>query len=155
VSYALHPAGQSSRHSKVVEEAVDTLLEPCAQVLDLCEYLPPSDNSPLTSSLLQSMQRAVVAVAAASDGPHVKRLLTAILEKSRSNDAEVRLNAVRCCHKIWIDLGVQVVTGLSEVVMFASELMEDEDPRVETAVRALIKTMEDCTGESLQDSLKN
>lgn len=62
---------------------------------------------------------------------------------------------MKACHRIWKDLGVQAVSGLSEVVMFAAELLEDEDPRVETAVRAMIKTMEDCTGESLQESLKH
>merc|ERR1712080_7304 len=98
-----------------------------------------AEESSLAQAFLHSMQGAIVALAAASDGAHVKRLIIAVLTKSRSDDVEVRLCAVHCCHKLWKDLGVQVVTGLSEVVMFASELLEDEDTRVEGAVRAMIK----------------
>jgi len=139
---------------KLAEETVDAFIEPCAAEIELFEFLPPVEECHLAGVLLQGIQGALVTLAAASDGGRVKTLLTTVLERSKADDAEVRLSAVKCCHKIWTDLGVQVVSGLSEVVMFAVELMEDEDPRVETAVRAMIKTMEECTGESLQDSLK-
>merc|ERR1719401_465931 len=140
--------------SKVMEEAVEALLDPCADSLDMCEFLPPWDDSPLARSLCQAAQRALMALAAAADSARTKRLVSAVLGKTRSDDAEVRLAAVRCCHCLWKELGVQVVSSLSDVVMFASELLEDEDFRVEEAVRSLVKTMEECTGESLQDSLK-
>jgi len=155
---ALRPAaaeeGQSARTSKVVDETVEALTEPCIDLLDTFEFLPPAEASVAAGVLQERLQGAVVALASQSEGAKVKQLFTSILGKTRSEDVEVRLCAVRCCTKVWADLGVQVVTGLSEVVMFASELLEDEDSRVEDAVRVLIKTMEDCTGESLQDALK-
>lgn len=154
VAQGLQPAAKSKTTTKVSEEAVETLTDPCADLLDVCKYMPSVDDSPLAASFLGALQSACVAMAAASDGAHVKSLLNAIMTKSRSGDVEVRLGAVSVCHKIWTDLGVQVITTLSDVVMYAVELLEDEDPRVETAVRALIRTMEDCTGESLQDHLK-
>ncbi|CAE8636333.1 unnamed protein product, partial [Polarella glacialis] len=141
--------------AKSVEDALEELEEPCVAELDIFEFLPPVDDCALAGALLRALQGALVSLAATASGEGVKRLMQAILEKSRSEDAEVRLTAVRCVHRIWSDLGVQVVSSLSEVVMFASELLEDEDTRVEAAVRAMIKTMEDCTGESLQDSLKH
>eukprot|EP00927_Polykrikos_kofoidii_P032092 TRINITY_DN27436_c0_g2_i1.p1 TRINITY_DN27436_c0_g2~~TRINITY_DN27436_c0_g2_i1.p1 ORF type:complete len:2554 (+),score=544.28 TRINITY_DN27436_c0_g2_i1:787-7662(+) len=154
IAQALRQAGAGASTSRPVEEALDALTEPCIDVIDIMEFLPSEDECALTRSLLQSVQGALVTLATASDSTRMKRLLTHILEKTRSEDAEVRLSAVKACHKVWIDIGVQAVSGLSEVIMFAAELLEDEDPRVETAVRAMIKTMEDCTGESLQESLK-
>jgi len=152
---ALRSAGDSTKAAKAVEEAVDALTEPCADQLDIFKYLPPVQESPAALALGLAIQGAAVALAAASDSGRVKKVLTSILAKSRSEEVEVRVAAVRCCHKIWSELGVQVVSGLSEVVMYASELLEDEDSSVEEAVRAMIKTIEDCTGESLQDALKH
>jgi len=152
VAGACKPATGSSE-GKAFEEAAEELRDPVANLLELFEFLP--EDSSATAALLGALQSAVVALASAAAEEGVKRLVQAILEKSRSEDAEVRLSAVRCVHRIWTDLGVQVVMCLSEVVMYASELLEDEDSRVEMAVRAVIKTMEDCTGESLQDALKS
>lgn len=77
----------------------------------------------------------------AEDG--VKRMMQAVLEKTRSEDAEVVLMALRCAHRIWSDLGIQVVMSLSEVVMYTSELQDHEDSRVETEVKAMVRTIED------------
>jgi len=151
---ALGKAGSKAVLTKPVEEALDQLREPCANTLDVFEFLPAVDDNALPGTLLEATEKALVSLTAASDSAGVKKLLYYLLSKTRSEDAEVRLCAVKACHRIWKDLGVQAVSGLSEVVMFAAELLEDEDPRVETAVRAMIKTMEDCTGESLQESLK-
>merc|ERR1719468_1231451 len=120
-------------------------------MLDVLEYLPPTDSSPVADAWQQAVQKALVALASASNPDKVKQLLVTVLSKSRSDDVEVRMCAVRACHKLWQDLGIQMISGLSEVVMFASELLEDEDDRVEKAVRLMIKTIEECTGESLQE----
>jgi len=154
ISLALRNIGESENTGKAAEDAVEALLEPITDLLDLFAFLKPSDVCSLSSSFLIAVQGAVVGLTAASHGPLVKRILTAILEKGRKDAAEVRLSAVRVCHKVWMDLGAQVVTALSEVVIFAAELLEDEDARVEAAVRAMVNTMEECTGESLQESLK-
>eukprot|EP00931_Biecheleriopsis_adriatica_P117455 TRINITY_DN92976_c0_g1_i1.p1 TRINITY_DN92976_c0_g1~~TRINITY_DN92976_c0_g1_i1.p1 ORF type:complete len:1392 (+),score=329.94 TRINITY_DN92976_c0_g1_i1:53-4177(+) len=156
VAFALKPPGGAGGgvQPKSVEDAVEELRDPCAALLELFEFMPTVDESALAAAFLRVLQSALVALAFAASGEAVKRLVQAVLEKARSEDAEVRLSAVRCVHRIWTDLGVQVVPCLSEVVMYASELMEDEDNRIETAVRAMVKTIEDCTGESLQDSLK-
>jgi len=155
VGQALRTAGGSASQAKIVEDAVEALVEPCADVLDVCEFLPALEDSALSRAFLEAVQAALVALAAASDSQRVKRLLSAVLNKTRGDDAERRLCAVKACHKIWLDIGVQAVSGLSEVLMYGVELLEDEDPRVETAVRALVKTMEECTGESLQEHLKH
>jgi len=153
---ALRPLGgtSGSSESRIVDETFEALLEPCIDLIDIFEFLPPSDQHPASRLLGEVLQSAIVSLAAPVDGPKIKQLFTNVLGKTRADDVEVRLCAVRCCHRVWSELGVQVVSGLSEVVMFASELLEDEDSRVEDAVRALIKTLEDCTGESLQEALK-
>jgi hypothetical protein len=155
IGQALKPAAKTSEVNKTVEDALELLLEPCTNMLDVCEFLPPVEDSPLSLAVLNNTQAAVVALAAASDSGMMKKLLSTVLAKSRSDDVEVRLASVRCCHRVWMDLGVQAASGLSEAVMHASELLEDEDPRVEAAVRLLIRSMEDSTGESLQDALKH
>lgn len=151
---ALRHAGGSASHTKVVDDSVEALVDPCAEVISVFEFLPPLEDSAVARSLLEAVQDALVSLVSASEGARTKRILTAVLSKSRSDDAELRLCSVKVCHKIWLDLGVQVVTALSEVLMFVVELLEDEDPRVEAAVRALVRSMEECTGESLQDHLK-
>lgn len=156
IAIAMRQAGAGTGQTKEVEDALEALVEPCTNVLDVFEYIPAvEEGASLTVPLLDLAGRALVALIRACDAAGVKRLLTGILGKTRSEDAEVRLSSVKICHRIWQDVGVQAVSGLSEVVMYAAELLEDEDPRIETAVRAMIKTMEDCTGESLQDSLKH
>jgi len=154
ITQSLRHAGGSASQTKVVDEAVEILIDPVSEALGICEFLPAYEDSGLTSAFLEAIQTALVVLAAASDGQRIKRLLTAVLSKSRSEDPELRLCSVKACHRIWADIGVQAVSGLSEVLMFAVELLEDEDPRVESAVRSLVKTMETCTGESLQEHLK-
>jgi len=156
VASAMRPVGDaaSTVPSKAMEETVDAFLDPCADMLDIFEYLPPAESSPLVFDFQKVVHNALVALAAAADTTKVKQLFITVLGKSRSQDVEVRLVTVRCVHKIWTELGVQVVSGLSEVVMFASELLEDEDQRVEAAVRLMIKVIEECTGENLQEALK-
>jgi len=154
VSQSLKHAGGLASQTKVVDETVEAFVDPVSEALSVLEFMPAIEDSDLTRSLVEAIQRALVVLAAASDGQRIKRLFSAVLMKTRSEDSELRLAAVKACHRIWADIGVQAVSGLSEVLMYAVELLEDEDPRVETAVRSMVKTMEGCTGESLQDHLK-
>lgn len=154
-SNALQQAEADGMRVKAIQESVETLVDPSADLLLVCEFLPPLGESATTDAFVKGIQGALVALASAADSDHVKKLLTAVLERGRAEDADVRLSAVKTCHRIWADLGVQVVAGLSEVVMYAAELFEDSDERVEAAARAMVKTIEDCTGESLQEALKS
>eukprot|EP00435_Cladocopium_sp_Y103_P055763 s188_g18.t1 len=144
----------------------DELLEPCVSILDFFEFLAVDDA--ICSGLARVLQSALVAMTASSAEDGVKRMMQAVLEKTRSEDAEVVLMALKCAHRIWSDLGIQVVMSLSEVVMYTSELQDHEagerpvmdnqlpgqDSRVETEVKAMVRTIEDCTGESLHDAMK-
>lgn len=103
---------------------------------------------------MNSLTSAIVSIIAASDGPGTKNILNTVLSKSRNDDAEVRLGVVHIVHQVWQDLGIQVVTGLSEVILYSSEMLEDADYRVERAVRKMIKTVEHLTGEDLSEQLK-
>mmetsp|Transcript_127544 Transcript_127544/g.303054 ORF Transcript_127544/g.303054 Transcript_127544/m.303054 type:complete len:336 (+) Transcript_127544:66-1073(+) len=148
LSTACKPSEDAGSEAKPFADAAEELRDPVANLLDIFGFL--SQDSSATTSL-----RSALEAAGCARESGVKLQMQVILEKSRSEDAEVRLNAVKCVHRIWMDLGVQVVMCLSEVTMYASWLLEDEDSRVEMAVRAMIKTIKDCTGESLQDTLKS
>ena len=87
------------------------LLEPVVSILELFEFL----DSFHRELLLSSLEPCVVRMTAAAGGDHVKRLMQALLEHTRSEDAEVRLCALRCAQRVWKELGVQVVMSLSEV----------------------------------------
>ncbi|CAE7330668.1 utp10 [Symbiodinium pilosum] len=153
IATACKSPSSAGTEAKTFADTAEELRDPVVNLLDIFEFL--SEAFGTTTELRKALEAAVVALTNVASESGVKMLVQAILEKSRSEDAEVRLGAVRCVHRIWMDLGVQVVMCLSEVTMYASELLEDEDSRVEMAVRAMIKTMEDCTGESLQDTLKS
>jgi len=140
--------------SHSLQEMIEGLLEPCSGLLDLFEFMPSCESSELASAMSVVVQDCVVALASAADSAKVKSLISFVLLKTRSDDVEVRLRAIKTCQKTWSELGVQLANTLSETVMYCSELMEDEDARVEEAVRVLVKTIEGCTGESLQDALK-
>lgn len=149
---AFKQGSNSGPEAKVWAESFEELLEPCVSILDVFEFLAVDDA--ICSGLARVLQSALVAMTASSAEDGVKRMMQAVLEKTRSEDAEVVLMALRCAHRIWSDLGIQVVMSLSEVVMYTSELQDHEDSRVETEVKAMVRTIEDCTGESLHDAMK-
>jgi len=144
--------GAQSADTQIWEESLEEVLEPCVAMIDVFEFLGAEDT--IASGLSKALQPAFVALTATSAEDGVKRMMQAILEKTRSEDPEVTLAALRCAHRIWSDLGVQVVMSLSEVVMYTSELQDHEDSRVEAEVKAMVRTIEDCTGESLHESMK-
>lgn len=50
--------------------------------------------------------------------------------------------------------GDQLLAYLPETISFVSELLEDEDDRVELQCRQVIRTIEEYLGESIQEHLK-
>ena len=94
---------------------------------------------------------AVVELAAAVEGgPHHKEINSALLKHMRSDNARVRLAAVRCEISLTGRLGEDWLALLPEMLPFISELQEDDVRRAPLALHDL--TVADVDDESvLQD----
>lgn len=155
MGHGLQHASEGVSDESGMEEAVGAFTDPFAAMLDVFEFLRGGDDSPVTLRHFDAVQVALVGLCSVADGQQLKGIITAVLSKTRSQDSHVRLCASKICHAAWKQLGLQLMGCLSEVLMFVVELLEDEDQFVEAEVRAMIKTIELCTGESLQDQLKH
>jgi len=77
----------------------------------------------------------------------LKPLNYQLLLKTRSEDADIRLAAIKSIHAFYIRMGEQFLPLLPESMQFIYELMEDIDPHVEEAVGELRATFEKLLGE--------
>ncbi|KAI8390372.1 hypothetical protein BD560DRAFT_362243 [Blakeslea trispora] len=72
-----------------------------------------------------------------------------VLLKTREDDPEIRLAALKCIEEFYIRLGEEWLLFLAESISFLAELMEDDDVRVEKAVQQVNATIESHLGESI------
>lgn len=107
------------------------------------------------ADLEETLLPAIVELARASSSqPHHKALNTAILKLLRSEDASVRLAAVKCQHKLCERLGEEWLAMLPEMLPYISELQDDDDEAVEREVHRWIGGVEGVLGESLDAMLQ-
>lgn len=79
-----------------------------------------------------------------------KQLNYQILLKTRTNVAEVRIISFNCCVEIARKLGEEFSTLLPETIPFVSELLEDDNLKVEGNTKRGVQELERILGESLQ-----
>lgn len=97
----------------------------------------------------------ITSFATATDSSdHLKVINSKLLEHLRSDNAKVRLAAVRCEMSLTESLGEEWLNLLPEMLPAISETMEDDDESVESEVRRWAKKIEDVLGESLDDMLQ-
>jgi U3 small nucleolar RNA-associated protein 10 len=105
--------------------------------------------------LVQALVPAVVELAAAADSPdHHKELNGTILQHLRSQNATIRLAAVKCQQALTDRLGEEWLSMLPEMLPFISELQEDDDDVVERETHRWIVKIEGVLGESLDSMLQ-
>lgn len=105
--------------------------------------------------LIQELVPAVVELAAAADSTdHHKELNGAILRHLRSENAGIRLAAVKCEQALTDRLGEEWLSMLPEMLPFISELQEDDDEVVERETHRWIVKIEGVLGESLDAMLQ-
>lgn len=78
-----------------------------------------------------------------------KPLNQKVLLKTREDDPEIRLAALKCIEEFYIRLGEEWLLFLAESISFLAELMEDDDVRVEKYVQQVNAQIETHLGESL------
>lgn len=97
----------------------------------------------------------VVELAAAADSQeHQKELNGALLKHLRSQQASVRLAAVKCEQALISRLGEEWLAMLPEMLPYISELQEDDDELVERETRIWIVGIEGVLGEDLDSMLQ-
>lgn len=105
--------------------------------------------------LVQELVPAIVELAAAADSSeHHKELNGAILKHLRSENASIRLAAVKCEQALTDRLGEEWLSMLPEMLPYISELQEDDDEVVERETHRWIVKIEGVLGESLDSMLQ-
>lgn len=79
---------------------------------------------------------------------------TALLKLFRNDHAAVRLAAVECEQSLTERLGEDWLALLPEMLPFISELLEDDDEKVEKEVRRWIGRIESILGEDVLGMLQ-
>ncbi|CCF42943.1 U3 small nucleolar RNA-associated protein 10, partial [Colletotrichum higginsianum] len=98
---------------------------------------------------------AVVELASAADSQeHQKELNSTILRHLRSEQASVRLAAVKCQQELAEKLGEEWLSALPEMLPYISELQDDDDEVVERETHRWIVKIEGVLGESLDSMLQ-
>ncbi|KAH9033947.1 hypothetical protein EDB84DRAFT_1578278 [Lactarius hengduanensis] len=101
-----------------------------------------------------ALSTALVALCdAATDDALLKRLNLDVLMHTRSDDARVRIFALRCASALWLAHGSKLIGFVSETATFIVECAEDEHDGVVSATHALKKAVEGATGESITDDM--
>lgn len=90
---------------------------------------------------------------AATDDALLKRLNLDVLMHTRSDDARVRVFALRCASALWLAHGSKLIGFVSETATFIVECAEDEHDGVVSAAHALKTAVEGATGESITDDV--
>lgn len=77
-----------------------------------------------------------------------------VLFLTRDKHSRVRLAALRTLSEFALCAGDEFLSLLPETLPFLSELMEDDVAEVVTLCHAVIRKLEDLSGESMQEYLK-
>ncbi|KAF2423501.1 U3 small nucleolar RNA-associated protein 10 [Tothia fuscella] len=125
---------QSPAHFTPISTALTTLLS-------------TSKSRTLTPYLTSTI--TTLAAATNSQDQH-KELNSAILKLMRSDDAEVRLAAVKTEMELTEGLGEVWLGMVPEMLPFVSELLEDEEGDVEREAKRWVGRVEELLGESLE-----
>jgi len=83
-----------------------------------------------------------------------KPLVHKVLMASRDKSSAIRLAALQTLHKLFIDLGEELLILLPECLPYLSELLEDDAGDVVDAASSAIRYIEELSGEKLDEFLK-
>ena len=83
-----------------------------------------------------------------------KPLVHKVLMSTREKSSAIRLAALQTLHRLFVDLGEELLILLPECLPYLSELMEDDASDVVDATSATIRYVEELSGEKLDEYLK-
>lgn len=110
--------------------------------------------SSATSLALDAIPAITELAAAADSADNHKEMNATIMKEMRSDEAQVRLAAVKCEQSLTARLGEEWLALLPEMLPFISELQEDDDEVVERETNRWIVQIEGILGERLDSMLQ-
>ncbi|KAF4692072.1 HEAT repeat-containing protein 1 [Perkinsus olseni] len=132
-------------------ETFEAIIDAVANCSASAKYWPPA----YTAEAQSALSLAVIAIGkrCATDN-QVKYLLSDLLRPCRMEpSAQVKLALLRAVTELWKAVGGPLLVGMSEVSVYAGELLEDENAEVERATRLMLAEVEAVSGESLLEKL--
>ncbi|DBA01122.1 TPA: hypothetical protein N0F65_001750 [Lagenidium giganteum] len=131
------------------KDKFDLVMSPLVDVFDIVKY-----DSSEKAFAFDIVAPCIANLAwAAKNDLLWKPLHYAVLMKSRSDNAAVRLGALKTIEQCYQVIGDEFLAMLPESIPFLAELMEDNDAEVEATCHKVIKQIEDISGESLDQYL--
>ncbi|KAI0023123.1 armadillo-type protein [Xylariomycetidae sp. FL0641] len=113
------------------------------------------NNASPSLDFSKTLVPTVVELAAATDSQEQqKEINSALLKQMRSEQAAVRLAAVKCAQALTDRLGEEWLAMLPEMLPYISELQDDADEEVERETHRWIVGIEGVLGESLDAMLQ-
>ncbi|KAF4672019.1 HEAT repeat-containing protein 1, partial [Perkinsus chesapeaki] len=132
-------------------ETFEAIIDAVANSAASAKYWPVA----YTPEAQSSFSLAVIAIGkrCATDN-QVKYLLSDLLRPCRMEpSAQVKLVLLRAVTELWKAVGGPLLVGMSEVSVYAGELLEDENAEVERATRLMLAEVGAVSGENLLDKL--
>lgn len=83
-----------------------------------------------------------------------QKLNFTLLMKTRSEHWQTRLAVLSVIENLFDKMRERYLVILNDTIPFISELLEDEDERVELAAKRIVLRIEQLTGESINEYLK-
>jgi len=83
-----------------------------------------------------------------------QKLNYALLMKTRSSKVETRMAVLTVIEHMFDGMRERYLVILNDTIPFISELLEDEDERVEDSAKRIVTRIEQLTGESINEYLK-
>lgn len=83
-----------------------------------------------------------------------QKLNFVLLMKTRSEQWQTRLAVLTVIENLFDKMRERYLVILNDTIPFISELLEDEDERVEQAAKRIVLRIEQLTGESINEYLK-
>ncbi len=137
----------------VAIDPTDTLIE--NTVAASCPAWMRAELSTFSKTLVACLSQMAMASGMNNGESRWRPLHHAVLMATRSNDANSRCTALETVMAICATLQEEYLVLVPEALPFLSELLEDEDARVEKRAVEVINAMSEKSGEDLQQYLNN
>ena len=127
----------------------ETLCDPIADLFELTT-IPKFDNfveNNLKPLILEMDERS-------NDDGLWQKLNYTLLMKTRSEQWQTRLAVLSVIENLFDKMRERYLVILNDTIAFISELLEDENERVEQAAKRIVLRIEQLTGESINEYLK-
>lgn len=138
---------------------LEAFVEPLLDLLELAPLFQTASGSnsaqQYTARFFHSLELAILHLLRhLPEEKNRKQFVLQLLHKTRCPSAAVRLTVVRIIKSLWKRQTGLVLPTVSDVLLFAVELLEDEDEEIEKVTKQIMKLVQDATGEDVREMMK-